>query len=144
MLPAIQRAAPAVADGGAACRRWPRVLAAVVAMAVVAIVFAAEARASSPRAVAEPDADHQAPRQLRRRKPWRFGASLSVRCSCRVRLGHLQCGGLYYSLMQCGMHCPSECHRLGLGYQGCNGAREIGWFDRLHYSWTGCGASDRR
>lgn len=62
----------------------------------------------------------------------------AVYCVCQVSPGVLQCGGMFYSLMQCDPNCPRLCHSKGWRWKACDGVRMITWFQRLHYKWTTC------
>mmetsp|Transcript_80705 Transcript_80705/g.226416 ORF Transcript_80705/g.226416 Transcript_80705/m.226416 type:complete len:138 (-) Transcript_80705:345-758(-) len=61
-----------------------------------------------------------------------------ISCVCRVRLGNLRCAGTYFSLMQCSPVCPSACSRMGLTFDSCVGKRQVEWYGRLGYRYSGC------
>jgi hypothetical protein len=71
-------------------------------------------------------------------------AAKQVWCVCSRGQSDLVCGGMYYSLMHCGPHCPAVCRSRGLKYRSCQGSREIGWYARLRYRWSDCSESPLR
>jgi len=65
--------------------------------------------------------------------------SKSVYCTCKVEVGNLYCGEMFYSLMQCNSMCAVVCHRNGNAVNGCVAKREVMWYNvRLHYKFVDC------
>mmetsp|Transcript_14874 Transcript_14874/g.40855 ORF Transcript_14874/g.40855 Transcript_14874/m.40855 type:complete len:186 (+) Transcript_14874:75-632(+) len=62
----------------------------------------------------------------------------SVYCTCKIAVGNLYCGEMFYSLMQCNPMCAVVCHRKGHAVNGCVGRREVMWYNRLHYKYVDC------
>lgn len=69
-----------------------------------------------------------------------MSASMSVFCVCRGG-PRLQCGGMYYSLLQCGPACPSACRQEGQRFNSCIGNRELMWMKRLNQHFVECAGS---
>jgi len=64
-----------------------------------------------------------------------------VWCVCSSSIVDVKCGGMHYTLMQCNPLCPAACRRKGLAFKSCTGARQVGWYKRLHYKWSDCADS---